>query len=413
MNETTLQNPRELRGIELAKRYKLTKENGVWSVPSASKSIKYTVDLRRKQCTCPDYEIRRVICKHIFAVKHREELLIVEKLTYEEIVNYPNPEPPRPTYPQNWKAYNQSQTTEKIEFQKLLSMLCKGIGEPSQTNGRPRLPLEDMIFSCVFKVYSTFSGRRFTTDLSEATQKGFISKTPHFNSVLRYFDKEMLTPYLEMMIAESSLPLAALEENFAIDASGLSLSQGFTWHYAKYESPRLVAKDDWLKIHICTGTRTNVVTAVKVTASNHHDHHYFAPLLEDTKENFQMRSISADKAYLSNHNLNVSAMNDVLPFIAFKSSSTEGKKDTVWNKLYHFYSLHKEKYLKEYHRRSNVESTFAMIKAKFNGSVRAKNKTSQKNEALCKILAHNLCCLIQSMNEFDVSAEFWKEVTLH
>lgn len=405
MNETTT-NPRELRGIEIAKRFELKKENGVWFVPSQNKSASYRVDFRRKQCTCPDYEMRRVKCKHIFAVQHRTELLIVEELTYEEIVNYPKPAP-RPTYSQNWTAYNQSQTTEKAEFQRLLSMLCKGIGEPSQENGRPRLPLEDMIFSCVFKVYSTFSGRRFTTDLSEAMQKGFISKTPHFNSVLRYFDKEMMTPYLEMMIEESSLPLTALEENFAIDASGLSSSQGFTWHHAKYEEPRLMAKREWLKIHICTGVRTNVVTAVKVTPSNHNDHAYFKPLLEETNENFQMRSISADKAYLSNHNLNVAAMNEVLPFIAFKANSKSQRKDSVWNRLYHFYNLNQKEFMKEYGRRANVETTFSMIKAKFSGTLRAKNKTSQTNEALCKILAHNICVLIQSMNEFGITAEFW------
>jgi hypothetical protein len=29
------------------------------------------------------------------------------------------------------------------------------------------------------------------------------------------------------------------------------------------------------------------------------------------------------------------------------------------------------------------------------------------NEALCKILCHNLCCLIQSTFELGISATFW------
>lgn len=85
--------------------------------------------------------------------------------------------------------------------------LCNGIGEPSQTNGRPRKALEDMLFACVFKVYSTFSSRRFTTDIREAKKKGFIGDVPHFNSISRYLDNEMVTPYLQMLIEESSLPL--------------------------------------------------------------------------------------------------------------------------------------------------------------------------------------------------------------
>ena len=61
-----------------------------------------------------------------------------------------------------------------------------------------------------------------------------------------------------------------------------------------------------------------------------------------------------------------------------------------------------------YHKRSNVESTFSMIKAKFGDSLRSKTETAQVNEALCKVLAHNICCLIQSMYELDIKPEFWR-----
>ncbi len=134
-------NPREIRGIEIAKKFQLTEENGVWFVPSASKSTKYKVDFNRKRCNCPDFEIRRQICKHIFAVQHRFEQEMLEELTREEIAELPKPVTTRKTYRQNWKSYNAAQVVEKSEFQKLLAALCKGIGEPSQQNGRPRLPL--------------------------------------------------------------------------------------------------------------------------------------------------------------------------------------------------------------------------------------------------------------------------------
>jgi hypothetical protein len=39
-------------------------------------------------------------------------------------------------------------------------------------------------------------------------------------------------------------------------------------------------------------------------------------------------------------------------------------------------------------------------------------KTAQINEALCKVLCHNLCCLIQSMFELNVKPEFWAKETL-
>lgn len=50
-----------------------------------------------------------------------------------------------------------------------------------------------------------------------------------------------------------------------------------------------------------------------------------------------------------------------------------------------------------------------MIKAKFGDSLRSKTETAQINEALCKVLCHNLCCLIQSMFELNIKPEFWAE----
>lgn len=85
------------------------------------------------------------------------------------------------TYSQEWSAYNAAQVNEKDQFQTLLRELCKGVGEPSQKIGRPRLPFEEMIFAATFKVYSTVSQRRFMSDLRDAHAKGHISQVPHFN----------------------------------------------------------------------------------------------------------------------------------------------------------------------------------------------------------------------------------------
>jgi hypothetical protein len=48
----------------------------------------------------------------------------------------------------------------------------------------------------------------------------------------------------------------------------------------------------------------------------------------------------------------------------------------------------------ESHKRSNIETPFSMIKGKFGSSLRSKSDAGQINEALCKVLAHNICVLI-------------------
>jgi hypothetical protein len=77
----------------------------------------------------------------------------------------------------NVACLEQSSDSGKDLFQKCLNELCKGIGGPSQKIGRPRLSLEDMIFSAVFKVYSTLSARRFMSDLRDAQAQRLHFKT--------------------------------------------------------------------------------------------------------------------------------------------------------------------------------------------------------------------------------------------
>ena len=48
--------------------------------------------------------------------------------------------------------------------------------------------------------------------------------------------------------------------------------------------------------------------------------------------------------------------------------------------MFHYFLFRRDDFLKHYHQRSNVESTFSMIKRKFGDSVRSKGDTAMKNE---------------------------------
>jgi len=408
---------RELKGLQIAAKAKLQRsDDGYrWFVPSQTEGCNNTYivkpDPAKPHCTCPDFTARQLRCKHIYAaeiVVRREYADDGETQTYTETVTV------KQTYRQEWSAYNAAQVNEKDEFQRLLHELCKGVGEPSQPMGRPRLPLEDMIFAATFKVYSTVSGRRFMSDLRDSHAKGHISKLPCYNSIFNYFEDEMLTPHLKMLIEESSLPLQTVESAFAVDSSGFSTCRFVQWVQAKHHDPKLLEAREWVKVHLMCGVKTNVVTAVEITDRHSGDCPQFKGLVETTGQNFTMAEVSADKAYLSTDNLQTVVDHNAMPYIPFKSNSvaerTQNRPNAaLWRRMFHFYSFNQERFMQSYHKRSNVETTFHMIKAKFGDSLRSRTKTAQINEALCKVLAHNICCLIQSMFELEIKPEFWAD----
>ena len=79
----------------------------------------------------------------------------------------------------------------------------------------------------------------------------------------------------------------------------------------------------------------------------------------------------------------------------------------AWKKMFHYFQFRRDEFLAHYHKRSNVESTFSMIKAKFGDHLRSKADVAMVNEVLCKIICHNICCLIQEAHELGITTEFW------
>jgi transposase len=78
--------------------------------------------------------------------------------------------------------------------------------------------------------------------------------------------------------------------------------------------------------------------------------------------------------------------------------------------MYRQYMANQDEFMRHYHKRSNVECTFSMLKRKFGERLRTKTTTAQHNEVLCKVLCHNLCCVIQSMYELGIEPNFGKDV---
>ena len=55
-----------------------------------------------------------------------------------------------------------------------------------------------------------------------------------------------------------------------------------------------------------------------------------------------------------------------------------------------------------YHKRSNAESAFSMMKGKLGDAVRSKSEVGQINEVLAKVLCHNVCVLIRAARELGI-----------
>lgn len=312
----------------------------------------------------------------------------------------------RKTYKQNWAEYNLAQTSEKLMFMDLLRELSYNVvGRRKSMEGKPPMDVQEMIYCMALLVYTGKSSRRVISELHISKDRGLIRKVPHFNTIIKYFNKLELTNYLEMLITMSSIPLRTIEKDYTVDASGFSTSQFERWCSYKWGKEKGKIRV-WKKAHVMSGVRTNVITAIKITSQKVGDTSAFPELFRTTAHIHEMREMSGDKAYSSKKNLEMISGKGAIPYIPFRSN-TSGKARgcMIWKRMYIYFIEHEEEFMLHYHKRSNAESVFSMMKRKFSQNLKMRSETGQDNEILCKALCHNICVLIQECFELNINID--------
>jgi len=309
----------------------------------------------------------------------------------------------------SWHNYNLSQTKEKALFVNILGDLCNLVVEPQHNKGRKPRPMKDIVFALVMKEYLNTSSRRVQSDLRLFAEAGFINSEIPFNTLLDHLERRELKDVLRELIELSSMPLKQIEKDFAIDATCFGTSRYTTYFDVRWGKNKDRQERVWRKCHAVCGIATNIITSIEITKGYVHDATQFEQLAKDTNRNFKINYFIGDKGYQSIKNINVIRDLGGTAIIPFKKNQTgKGRRQGdsfTYKQLFNFFQKHREDFMKIYHRRSNIESCFSMIKRKFGNNVKCKKETSQDNEILARVLAHNICVLVQELflNQIDIN----------
>jgi transposase len=313
----------------------------------------------------------------------------------------------------SWHNYNESQTKEKAIFVNILNDLCNLIQEKSHdTVGRKPTKTRDIIFALTLKEYLNTSARRVQSELKLFKEAGFIDSEIPFNTLLDHLERIELKAILRELIEISSLPLKEIETDFAIDSSGFSTKRFERWVDVRtVKNGGAQRRRMFRKCHIVCGVKTNIIVSIQITEGHVHDQTQFVPLVQDTARNFKIRDFCADKGYLSGESFATIKDLGGQAFIPFKSNTkgshhSQSEYRNYFKSAYKFFRDNKEEYTSRYHKRSNVESCFSMIKRKFGNNLMCKKETSQDNEILGKVLANNICVLVQEIFLNNINTNF-------
>ncbi|MDD5163175.1 MAG: IS5 family transposase [Candidatus ainarchaeum sp.] len=342
----------------------------------------------------------RTFFRHVFSCKacgkrfKSERIPVGQQPTFEYVS--------KPVPSQNWSAYSQAQKNEKLLLMQMLRELLDYLVIKEHNRiGRPSVDLKDMAFSLILKTFTGLSSRRLISDLEMAKQQGFIENVYDFTVLMDYLRDNRMTQIFDELYKLAALSLKQLEADFAVDSTGFSTSQFGRWFDHKWGKE--IEKREWVKAHVMVGTRTNAITSIEITPGISGDSPQFEKLVTSTAKEFNVKEVSADKAYSSKKNLEIVVNLNAMPYIPFKEGITgKARGSMLWKKLFQYFQNNRQEFLEHYHKRSNVESSFNMIKSKFGSCLRTKSFQAQKNEILARAVCHNLCITIQEYFENNI-----------
>jgi hypothetical protein len=234
-------------------------------------------------------------------------------------------------------------------FEYLLRYLCDNIEQPIQTNGRPKLPLSDVIYASVLKVYTNKSLRGAYSDISESK---LIHVAPHYNSLSNYFRLSELASILDSLITLTASPLMPMESKFEHSVSSFST----TTYLPKPKEYGAKPPQRWIICSALVGVTTNLISSIETSSA------YVGSPTEIPELLPKVRAPRAHKAEIPSSVL------------------------SMWNRLCSELSTNSSRLS----LKPSKVSAFTIIKTKFGGAVKSKDEVAQVNEILCKVLAHNL-----------------------
>ncbi len=302
-------------------------------------------------------------------------------------------------WPRDEKLYNKIQETEFLNFfefvRHLTNYVCKG--------RRMKSMIQCLLIWRKFPNLSTRRARGFMLLLKKF--KIISVDIPCFKTLSNYNENNYLGIILDKLIEESSKPLSVIEHDFATDATGIKTKLFSSWYSIRCKKE--IKKRDHLTIHITTGVKSNVVTAVNVEIKPGKDNEIFRDHVDKTSKNFDVNEFSGDGKYWCKENCRKVIEVGAKPYFkVWKNWAGQSRGCMPWKLMNLEYKNNPEEYAKHYHKRSNVESTNMSKKMIHGDKVYSRLSSARINEETLRWINHNINILNRAKHQWKITPKF-------
>lgn len=186
----------------------------------------------------------------------------------------------------------------------------------------------------------------------------------------------------------------AVDPKTALDSTGLAepRTERRAWSAHGKKHPK-----GWRKVHISAGTTSHRIYAITTTSGDAGDAPQAPELLRQTRRrSAHANKVVGDTAYASRTILSEAEALGLQPTMKLRGDATlKALGHAAWPRMVRRARDDPEAYAREYHARSNIESTNWMLKHRFGDELSTRTPVAQDHEARLKCILHNLGCARQ------------------
>jgi transposase len=211
-----------------------------------------------------------------------------------------------------------------------------------------------------------------------------------YKTIERSYGNPSVRDILDEVFELTQLPIRDLEQEFGPDASGLATSNKQNYENDRQKNQTQQGYD---KVLVMVGLKYKLFAAFKYADSPvDNESPYFEELLAKTAKRYaRVGLVAGDAAYLSRHNCNlVAALGGVARFYPKKGTTLRQKGSPAWRKMLEELTADPQKWLEDYHKRSNVEGSFSILKRDNPLALRKKLAERREQEAFGRACNQNL-----------------------
>ena len=318
----------------------------------------------------------------------------------------------------DWTSYDEAQVNEIND----MLLLIRDSVDKAERNlgldeapdnvgpGRPKNSASDEAKVILMQQYFCVSNRVAAGYALLFKEKLHLSKVFSYKTIERAYQDLQVTQILQQIFTLTQEPVCEREHVFGPDGTGLSTSMK-----QNYETDRQSGKvhKGYEKMIVMVGCKYKLLSAFQFAQSpTDNESPYFEPLLAQTAEVYrQIDFVPADSAYMSRRNCNLVAGVGALPRFYPRKGATLCMQGSVsWRKMLMDLLCEPQKWLGEYHVRSNAETAFSTLKRDCPVPLRKKIPLRKKQEAFTRACNYNLkrLCYLHYLEGIDTT-EAWAD----